>query len=393
MINESLTPAATCFVICPFGNERTSAEEARIFTEINDLHQNVFRDVETICAEQGFPVRILDARELNNVDQDTIRDKVIELIDRADVVLTIMTADKPNGFIEYGWAMGMWKKPIILCSAEYKLPTNINNALAIEYDPDHIDGSKPERVRKLIDQLAARMLRDLRTPGRKVPFEHLPKTMLAHGAINVLGRFKDISIKDWSDTLLAAESEIIVASNAMWQITTQPFQDADGTKTSIESLLLKKAMQRVKVTVLMQHPDNTTTAHLRNTSLKSGLDRIRNTQLCAFDTWATVRRIFEQKRRSSDLDLSEDGFRVIQLRNRFLPFRATLTDKKLYMTLRLYTQGFNSGLCLVAEPGAERDDENPSVYDQIRDELEFLIDENAVASEEGYQRWLRTAAE
>ncbi len=393
MVNESLTPLATCFVICPFGNERSSAEEARIFNEINDLHQNVFRPVEAICYEQGHPVRILDARELNDVDQDTIRDKVIELIDAADVVLTVMTADKPNGFIEYGWAMGMWKKPIILCSADYRLPTNINNALAIEYDPAHINGSDPDRVRKLVGQLAERILRDLRKRGRRPPFEHFPKTMLAHGAIDVLGRFMDVSIKDWSDTLLAAEREIIVASNAMWQITTQPFQDADGTYTNIESLLLKKALQGVKVTVLMQHPDNTTTNHLRKTSLNSGVDDVRERQRRAFKSWATVRATFERISRESNLDLAKDGFRVIRLRNRFLPFRATLTDKKLYMTLRFYTQQFNSGLCLVAGAGLQQDEKNPSVYDQIREELEFLIGENAQSSEESYQSWLRTGAE
>ena len=154
MVNYGLTPPATCFVICPFGNERTSEEEARIFSEINNLAAHVFRDVEAKCAEAGEPVRILDARDLNDVEPDTIRDKVIELIDAADVVLTVMTADKPNGFIEYGWATGMWKKPIILCSTEYTLPTNINNSLTIEYDPEHIDGSSPERTKKIVEKLS-----------------------------------------------------------------------------------------------------------------------------------------------------------------------------------------------------------------------------------------------
>lgn len=390
MVNKILTPTATCFVICPFGNERTSAEEARIFTEINDLHRNVFRKVEAICADDGCPVRILDARELNDVEQDTIRNKVIELIDKADVVLTIMTADKPNGFIEYGWAMGMWKKPIILCSTDYRLPTNINNSLTIEYDPAHIDGSKPEKTDRIVSQLADRVLRELRSRGKKPPFEHMPPTMLAHGAIDVLGRFMDVSIKEWSETLLAAEREIIVASNAMWQITTQPFQDADGTAIDIENLLLKKALEGVKVTVMMQHPDNTTVGHLRNIALKSGLDDIRAKQQRSYDTWATVRASFHRIARSSGLELDAQGFRVIQLKDRFLPFRATLTDKKLYLTLRFYTQLFNSGLCLVAEPGTSRDEKNPPVYDQIRDELDFLIEENSDASEAQYNDWLKS---
>lgn len=392
MVNDRLTPAATCFVICPFGNERSSAEEARIFAEVNDLHQNVFRSVETICAAAGHPVRILDARELNDVHQDTIRDKVIELINSADVVLTIMTADKPNGFIEYGWAMGLWKKPIILCSVDYQLPTNINNALAIEYDPAHIDGSKPQRVKRLVDQLAERILRDLRNSARRPPFVHFPPTKLAHGAVDVLGRFMDVSIKDWSDTILNAEKEIILASNNMSQITKQPFQAADGSRTNIESLLLHMALKGVRVTVVMQHPENTSQDHIRNISGDAGLDGTREIQQRAFDSWATVRRSFESISRRSSQGLAADGFRVIQLRRRFLPFRATLTEKKLYLTLRFYTQQFNSGLCFIARPDIEHSEKNPSVYKQIHDELGFLIDENSETSEAGYQEWLKASA-
>ncbi|MEO0668233.1 MAG: hypothetical protein AAFZ99_09990 [Pseudomonadota bacterium] len=392
MVKKGLTPPANCFVICPFGNERTSAEEARIFAEINNLGANVFRPVEQNCAEAGQPVRILDARDLNDVKPDTIRDKVIELIDAADVVLTVMTADKPNGFIEYGWAMGMWKKPIILCSADYRLPTNINNALAIEYDPDHLDGSHPKRLQKVIDQLTEQVLRQLSEKGRKPPFAHFPPTMLAHGAIDVLGRFRDVSIREWSDMIRNAHSEIIVASNAMFQITKQPFQKADGSTTDIESLLLERALAGVRVTVVMQHPTNASLGHLRRNSLKSGVEEARGKLQTAYDIWATVRRSYQRIARDPDKNLRPDGFRVIQLHDRFLPFRATMTENRLYLTLRFYTQLFNSGLCIVAGPDAEADDDNPSVYSQIREELNFLITENEAASEDSYRTWLESHA-
>lgn len=402
MVNESLSASEktgcdgqdtiTCFVITPFGDDSsTSKEEARIFREIQGLNSAIFRPVENSFAEAGVRLEIKDAREWSHLNRDTIREKVIELIDKADLVLIVMTsAEKPNAFIEYGWATGMWKTPIILKRKGFELPSNISNNLAIEYDPACFDGTQPDRARNVARELKACIEGELPKYARRVPFKHFPPTMLAHGKVDLLGRFRDVSVKEWSDALHDARKDIVLASSALLAITKQPFVDEDGEKCGIEEILLKKALDGVRVTVVMQHPDNMGAGHLRVIALDKGERTVREEQERAFKKWCTVRRAFDETRRRLGSHAPEDGFRVIQMHNRFLPFRATLTDRRLYLTFRFYTQEFNSGLCLIAEPGPKGQDiDNPSIYSQIRTELEFLISENLERSEKNYQTWLR----
>ena len=406
MVNEDLSEdvdmdgksadVVTCFLVTPFGDDSaTSGEEARIFKEVEALRKHVFKPVETAFAtgEEPLTLRIWDARRFNDLDQDTIRDKVIELIDTSDLVIVVMTArDKPNAFIEYGWATGMWKKPIVLKRKGFDLPANISNTLALEYDPDRLEPKDPAELSDIAKKLKRRISDELKENTRRSPFNHFPPTILAHGAVDLLGRFQNVSIEEWSRTLLEAETEIILASRALKEIIGQPFVDADGDETQIQQLLERKAMEGVKVTVIMQHVDNVSSGHLRLKSEDKSEATIREEQETAAKKWFTTKRSFERSRRAGRLDLPEDGFRVIQMHDRFLPFRATLTDKKLYLTLRFYTQKFNSGLCIVAEPGKKKTDPfNPSVYAQIREELEFLITENLERSEENYQQWLQEA--
>lgn len=385
MVNEPLTKSGTCFVVCPFGNENTSDDEAGIFQEIELLKRNVFLLAEQLLADDGYDVHISDARGLDG-EQDTIRSRVIELIDQADVVVFVMMRNKPNGFIEYGWSMGLWKTPIILKPDDYDPPTNINNNLAVEYNLDKI--SNLDAARGVAANLAQEIKKKLDSAPKK-PFEHFKATTLAHGVVDVLGRFKDVTPREWSNSLLAAEKEIIMASSAMLKPLQQEYFDENGQRVELDELLLKKAIQdRVKVTILMQHPDNTTSSHLRKNVAKMGVQTAKASQDQAFRIWSTARRTYDQALRQRG-DEPDNGFRVVRLRKRFLPFRATLTDKELYLTLRFYTQLFNSGLCVVAKPGpTDQDADNPSVYRQIRDELEFLITENEGPSDDDYRDFL-----
>jgi hypothetical protein len=404
MVNEGLSTSEqtgcagqdtiTCFVITPFGDDSsTSKEEARIFREIQGINSAIFRPVEKSFSEAGIRLEIKDAREWSHLNRDTIRAKVIELIDTADLVLIVMTsAEKPNAFIEYGWATGMWKTPIILKRKGFELPSNISNNLAIEYDPESLDGTQPDRAMKVARELKACIEGELPKYRRRVPFKHFPPTMLAHGTVDLLGRFRDVSVKEWSDALLAARKEIVLASSALLAITRQPFIDEDGEECGIQQILLKKALAGVRVTVVMQHPDNMSTGHLRVVALDKSEQAVREEQELAFKKWCTVRRQYDDLRRRLGSHAPEDGFRVIQMHDRFLPFRATLTDRRLYLTFRFYTQKYSSGLCLIAEPGPRGQDiDNPSIYSQIRNELEFLISENLERSEKNYLKWLREA--
>jgi hypothetical protein len=156
---------------------------------------------------------------------------------------------------------------------------------------------------------------------------------------------------------------------------------------------LLKATEGVQVTVLMYHPSNLTLGHLKR--LESTRLAVARAEIdAAFDDWAQVRKTYENARLRHQANPSDDfveggGFRVVQMRQRYLPFRATLTEKRVLFTLRFYTEAINSGICMVATNGGEAGDPyNKSVYRQVHEELQFLIGENLEASEQHYQDWL-----
>ena len=77
------------------------------------------------------------------------------------------------------------------------------------------------------------------------------------------------------------------------------------------------------------------------------------------------------------------------MQRRFLPYRVTLTEKQAITTLRFYSESVNSGICIESRPARRKLDEfDRPFYEQMRAELEFLVDENRQAAEATYQDFL-----
>ncbi|MCR8825245.1 nucleotide-binding protein [Pseudosulfitobacter koreensis] len=393
MVNDPLRLLQrSCFVICPFGNQKGSEQEVEVWNEISRLDRTVFATAREVCKQAGYDVKLTDARGFDEGEAGTIRKRVVELIDTSDVVVMVMTNNKPNAYIELGWAMGLWRNPIILHELTCEPPSDINDMFRVPYDSLEIQKDESGDAVQSGKELAKAILNRLNTEPRLRPFETFKPTQLAHGKVDLLGRFQNISPMEWSQQFLDAREYITLASSNMRQILKQDFLDGNGKEIDLEELLLQRALDGVKVTILTRHPDNYSEDHLRRTNIREGPEPAIQDLEAAYRIWNTQRRTYDSIRKRGRLDLPPDGFRVVRMRKRYLPFRASMTEQSLFYTFRFYTQKYNSGLCIIARPDPHNTDEyNPPVFDQIRKELTYLIDQNEQSSEQDYRDWLEDA--
>ncbi|MEM6891403.1 MAG: hypothetical protein AAF636_25240 [Pseudomonadota bacterium] len=380
----------SCFVICPFGNQKGTGDEVRVWEEIANLDKTVFATAREICKGNGIDLKLTDARGFDEGEAGTIRKKVVELIDTSDVVVMVMTNNKPNAYIELGWAMGLWRNPVILLESECTPPSDVHDLLCVPYDTNEIGTDGSTSAQETGERLAKAILDRLSSAKKQKPFEeHFKRSQLAHGKVDLLGRSQDVSFAEWSQQFHDAREFITIASSNTIKLFDHDFVDVDGSHISLHELLLKRALDGVRVTILMRHPDNYSEDHLRRGSMIKGTQSAINDLETAFSIWNTQRQNFDRIRKSARKDLSENGFRIVRMRKRYLPFRASMTENSLLYTFRFYTQTINSGLCMIARPDPHNMDEyNLPVFEQLRRELDFLIEQNEDGSEKDYQDWL-----
>lgn len=395
-----------CFVICPFGNKNGTEEEKRIYTERLGLEKNIFSVAERICDERGWDVSIetgLSEEEIGSNTKRFIREKTVRKIDEADVVIVVATTnDKPNVWIELGWADGFWQEPILLLRDRFALPSDVNNTIGLPFSDLIATGVDKDGAEELARELAHEIERKLSAPDREPRFNHLPKGTVAFGSIRLYNRFSHaFSLDEWFEVLKDAKSEITIASPRMFEMLSRTFTwiDKDGRSQTekVSAYLLYKALEeKVKITLLFQHPDNRNSSQMRRDEMASP-EKVREELIESYKYWATIMTTYRTTRTITERTAGttfplaiEDAFRVVQIRERYLPFRVTLTEKRAVTTLRFYTEAVNSGLCIDARPSSTTSDNyNRRFYEQIREELEFLSEENAQASEEAYQDFLR----
>ncbi len=388
-----------CFVICPFGNKSRGEEEARLLSEITAMQKNVFRRAEKICKKNNIDVRIEDARLTPSTDPK-ILESTQRGIDNADAVIVILTADKPNVYLELGWAHAMWQSPILLMREGYSVASDITDMRGIPFTAAQVTGEDKAGTADLAHKLALQVADRIALGKRQRPFAHWPETTLARGEVHVYNRFsKGISKDEWSSMMRVAKEEIILASTGMSKISGQEFSWHRDNKPplsiSLPDFLLLKAQEGVAVTVIMYHESNMTLGQMKRLE-RGKLDLIRAEIRNSFELWSQTRLNYENTRRNAEAKLQPGEslpppgrFRVVQLLDRHLPYRMTVTESRAIITARFYTEAYNSGLCIDARaPEVADDPHNKSVYSQVRDELQFLIDNDEESSETFYKEWL-----
>lgn len=392
----------TCFVVCPFGDPKGTAKQRRLYQERMDLQKTIFARVATICDARGYPISIEDGD--TGLPQGVIQEDTARRIDQADIVVLVATsAEKPNTWIELGWAQGFWQDPIFLVRKGFALPSDVVGTIYEAFSAADISGENEAAADALAQRVAERIVYKLAVPERKWPFQYLERsTTLAIGKVRVYERFsKAVTFERWSSTIQAAEKEIFVASPRMHDMVDRgaafTWIDAAGKpqKVTFDRLLFRKALEGVQVTILMQSPESYTIDHMVGAGTLSD-EKLRESVEESYAFWANVITEYRQSRQSREATREtsaalsiEDGFRVIPLQRRLLPFRVTLTEKQAFTTLRFYSEPVNSGLCIESRPARRKLDEfDRPFYEQIRAELEFLVDENREAAEDTYQDFL-----
>jgi hypothetical protein len=395
-----------CFVICPFGNKNGSEEEKRIHHERLGLKKEIFSRAVALCSDNGWKIDIEDG-EADQADPDISDEEILKItaqrIDEADVIILVATtSEKPNTWIELGWADGFWQEPIFLKRDTFTLPTDVNNKRCLEFTTDILNGEDKEGAKTLSERLASKIEKKLASPQRTKRFHHMPETTLAVGQFRFYNRFSNaFSFEDWFKVLIDAKEEIVIASPRMWEMLKMQFTwigvDGRTQNNKLSVFLVYKALEeQVKVTLLFQHPDNYSVDHMRRDET-TPQNLVREELINSYRYWAdyvtryrTARGFSEDSGKEYRHNV-EDAFRVIQIRQRYLPYRVTLTEKRAIVTLRFYTESVNSGMCIDAKPSSlNYDNFNRPFYEQIREELDFLAEENAAASEIAYQAFLNS---
>ncbi len=130
---SSLKP---CFVICPIG-----PEGSRTRFESDDLLERL---IQPVAKEHGFHA----SRNIDHQRPGEITTKIIEDIDRSELIVCDITGHNPNVMYELAVAHA-WDKPyIILRRDDLPLPFDINSQNVISFKLDSM--AAPERARQLL---------------------------------------------------------------------------------------------------------------------------------------------------------------------------------------------------------------------------------------------------
>lgn len=117
----------TCFVVCPIGEEKSPERE--------NSDKVIRHFIEPVCKELGFKVIRADY----DATVDKINDKVIEYLEKSELVIADMSGHNPNVFYEFGYRQAL-KLPLIpIITKEDSIPFDVANLRTIHYVTNDID--------------------------------------------------------------------------------------------------------------------------------------------------------------------------------------------------------------------------------------------------------------
>jgi|GEM_PF-315353 len=131
----------TCFVVSPIGDEKS---------EIRKNADQLFKYIiEPVCKSCGFTAKRVD--QMNDVD--SITEKILDSLERADLVIADISGHNPNVFYEMGFRRRTNKPIIHLRKQGESLPFDVHDIRAFDYDLTDLDNvaSLKDRLEKTIN--------------------------------------------------------------------------------------------------------------------------------------------------------------------------------------------------------------------------------------------------
>ena len=289
----------------------------------------------------------------------------------------------------------MWHTPILLRLADFPLPSDLEGLERRDFTEDQAHGKAD--ASELIAWLAQRMANTPSKANLPTP-KYLPKTTSSDGQVRTYNRFNTISPSEWSNMLWDAEREIIFAAPKLYKLwrfpwTDRPSSDSavsiDQVEISFERLLTEKIIaDRVNVTAIMPDPNSIDDAYLKRPVDSESFDEFLSDLSKARRRWYTLRQGIENR-----LAAQGDGpevagrIEIITLWNMRFPNRLTMTEKRMFLTLRFYQERFNTRFSIDAAPSSGVSDEDTPIFHLMRRDIELILEENRKRSEEDYREW------
>lgn len=380
----------TCFVITPYGDPDGTPEQRLLAQNISALIENIIRPVGDYCASKDFDVRMeigYDERQ----DAD-LWGKIGRRIEAAETVLAVIASEGPNTYLELGLAYGLWMRPILLCYGGWDLPSDINNLEYIQVSHDQAFGRNGADPRPVIENIGERLISIIET-GRRKPPDLFDQRMTSYGTIRTMSRFNTITNAEWSAILNGATDHIILVLPKGLTLRKQKFEDPVGLPETIDELLTRQALyEGVDVTVVTNHPGMITPEYLKRTG-DTDIDEFRDLLNRSFIRWNTVRLAIDNKTRElrqenpKALEKAPGKFRYIQAAGTQLPYRITLTESRLLLTLRFIEESYNSHHCLDAAIVPSSHDDNQPLIRLIQADIARTIAMNEDRAEQEYLDW------
>lgn len=159
-----------CFVVSPIGNEGS---------DVRKRADTVFKHIITpVCKECEFK-----AIRVDHINQaDSINQTIIDMLRDADLVIADMTGHNPNAFYEMGYRACTGKPMIHLKEKSERIPFDIANIRAFDYDLQDLDAVE-ETKKRLIATIKAFVFTDSDNKNNEIsitvdPYENVISQIL-----------------------------------------------------------------------------------------------------------------------------------------------------------------------------------------------------------------------
>jgi hypothetical protein len=386
----AMKKSMTCFVITPYGDPNGTSDQKVLADHIHALIENIIRPVGEYCASKGFDVQMevgFDERR-----EAGIWKKIGERIEAAETVLAVIASNGPNTYLELGLAYGLWMRPILLQLGGWEMPSDINNLERIQVSYDQAlcrNGADP---RPVIAEIGDRIISIVKT-GRRKPPEWFDNRTTSYGIIRTMSRFSTITDKEWSAILNEATDHIVLVMPKGRKIQGQNFYDHSGDLEDLVALLARQViLGGVDVTVITNHPNMITPEYLKRKD-DSDVEEFIDSLQKSFIRWNTLRQSIDNQVRSmtdEGIEITPGKFRYIQAAGVQLPYRITLTEKRMLLTLRYTAESFNSHYCIDVSNAPSSHDDNLPLLKLIEADIARIIAMNEERSENEYLDWAAT---
>jgi hypothetical protein len=160
-----------------------------------------------------------------------------------------------------------------------------------------------------------------------------------------------------------------------------------------ELLTERVLVDGIDVTILLPDMERVDEADLKRPLQFEALEQHVEALSRSRRAWFTFRSAIDRARRERNLSEERTGkVQVVTMTSTRFPYRLTMTDKRMFLTMRFHSESVNTGFAIDATPSSQVSPEEPPLFHVVRREIDLIVEESRRASEAAYQGWLAGSA-